>query len=159
MNLEDKLIALLAQDDLRPLVRALCACARRQLPRAEQIDPFNVTIVQTAESWAAGTLEANELREVSARAGATRGASLTSVGLQVIAGPKAEREQAVRFFARQIPTMVWFASNAGQQWQKKAGPFAQVGQDPKATAQIAIVQDELIALVEKVFGTPETSSM
>ncbi len=75
MRLEDTLVSMLATEDLRPLVRALCACARRQLPRAVQIDPFNATIVETAEAWAAGACTTAHVEEIAQRAKKTRGAT------------------------------------------------------------------------------------
>ncbi|MDI3289061.1 hypothetical protein [Polyangium sp. 15x6] len=149
MRLEEKLVSLLGKDDQKLLVRAMCACARRQLPHAKQIDPFNATILETAEAWAAGTSPLEKVREVLKRAENTRGGMFPTTCVRVIVGPDAEREDDVRVFGKQLPTALWMASEAGKRWAAKAGPLAQVGKEPAAMAQIAAVEEELCALVDR----------
>ena len=127
----------------------MCACAREQLPRARQVDPFNAVIVETAESWAAGACPLPKVREVARRAGETRGGAFTSACVRVIVSRSAAREEAVRMFARHLPTIVWGAGDAGRAWTAKVGPFAQVGSDPEALAGIAAVEARLVALAER----------
>lgn len=105
-TLEDTLLKLLHADDRRPLVRALCACARRQLPVAAKVDPRNTTLVETAEGWAAGRLTTVEVREVAWWGQGVPGGLLPMVCLKVIIAPMADREAATRLFAQQLPTLL-----------------------------------------------------
>lgn len=153
MSLEQILVALVNADDLRPLVRAICACARRQLPAAQRIDPFNVTIVETAEAWANGERTLVEVRAVRKRARDTRGGFFTSVCVAAIVDDRRKLDEDVRLFARQIPFAVWSEGEAGRRWKATAGPRTPVGESPAALAEIAAVQGELCALVERVAAT------
>lgn len=153
MNLEAKLAALLAAGDVRALVRALCACARVQLPRAQQIDPFNAVLIETAEAWAAGRAPLAKVREVARQASHTRGGAFTSACVRVIVSRAAQREDAVRQFARQLPTLVWSNGEAGRAWAARAGLLAKIGSDPEALAGVAAVDAELTALAAQAAET------
>jgi hypothetical protein len=150
--LEAQLVALLEAREVKALVRAMCACARRQLPRAQQIDPYNATIVETAEAWTNDACDDAKVREVAKRAGDTRGGSFPSHCVRVIVAPVDEREDAVRWFAQQLPTTVWMTSDAGRAWTAKVGPLAKVGRDPDAMRQIAAVDAELAELARVSAG-------
>jgi hypothetical protein len=151
VNLEDTLVNLGAADDLRPLVRALCACARLQLPRAQHADPFNAAIVETAEAWAKDACPIGQVRKVWQRAQNTKGAFFTSVCVGAIANTDLDSlEQSVRQFAKQLPTALWLASEAGKHWSTKAGALAQVGKDPAAVAQVEKQERELCEMIRKL---------
>jgi hypothetical protein len=105
-TLEDTLLRLLHADDRRPLVRAMCACARRQLAVAAKVDPRNTTLIETAEGWAAGRLTTVEAREVAWWGQGVPGGIFPMCCLRVIVAPMANREAATRFLAQQLPTAI-----------------------------------------------------
>lgn len=151
MKLEETLVNLGAADDLRPLVRALCACARLQLPRAQHVEAYNAAIVETAEAWAKDTCTTSQVRKVWQRAQNTRGSFFTSVCVGVIANSNLDEvEESIRHFAKQLPTALWMASEAGKNWIGKNGPLAQVGKDPAALAQIEKLERDLCVMIGKI---------
>jgi len=105
-TLEDTLLKLLSADDRRPLVRAMCACARRQLAAAAKVDPRNTTLIETAEGWAAGRLTTVEAREVAWWGQGVPGGLFPMTCLKVIVAPTADREAAVRLLAQQLPVVL-----------------------------------------------------
>lgn len=105
-TLEDTLLRLLSADDRRPLVRAMCACARRQLAAAAKVDPRNTTLIETAEGWAAGRLTTVEAREVAWWGQGVPGSLFPMACLKVIVAPTADRAAATRLFAQQLPMVI-----------------------------------------------------
>ncbi|MFO0609002.1 MAG: hypothetical protein U0324_37900 [Polyangiales bacterium] len=148
MGFESTLTALLHPTDLRPLTAALCACARRQLPRAMAQAPYNRVIVETTEAWLAGTASLAEISKVLARASNTRGAAFTVACVRVLVEAAPAREATVRRFAQQLPTALWMASEDGRRWAARVGPAEAVGDDPEAVDGIDAVESDLCALVQ-----------
>lgn len=108
-TLEDTLLKLLRAPDRRPLVLAMCACARRQLAVAAKVDARNTRLIETAEGWAAGRVTTVEAREVAWWGKQVPGSLFPMACLRVIVAPSGDREAAVRMLATQLPTVIAMA--------------------------------------------------
>jgi hypothetical protein len=145
-TLAQTLVALAREPDVRPLVRALCACARLQLPAAAAVDPTNTLIVEAAEAWLAGA----PLDAVADQADHVRGGVFAGACVAAIHAPEAKRIEVAEFFGRQLPYAVWWMRPAGVQWKAHNRALETVGRDPQAMTEIAAIEAELCALI-----TPE----
>jgi hypothetical protein len=138
--------------DRRVLVLAVAICVRSRRAALVAVDPFNLTVIETAEAWARGTCAAPELAKIKASSRKTRGGVDTHALVSLAdADDETAKTTAAQIVSR-VATSAWSASPEGRAWLKADPknfntPFAK---SPEASRGIEATRARLADLVSGI---------
>jgi hypothetical protein len=138
--------------DRRVLVLAVALVVRSKLAALVEIDPYNLTVIETAEAWARGACPAAELAKVKAQGRKTRGGVDPCALLSLVDLDDEPAKTALAQLTQRVATSTWSASPEGRAWLRADPknfntPFAR---SPEASRGIVGVRARLADLVSGI---------